>query len=59
MDSPRINCHQCIYFYVTWEPRHPNGCKFFGFKTKELPSMAVYKSSGSKCQAFEKKNSPT
>lgn len=59
MESARVNCHQCKYFYVTWEPNHPNGCRAFGFKCKELPSLVVFKNSGAKCQAFEKKNSPT
>lgn len=51
----RINCHKCIYYYVTWDPRSPKGCKFFGFKTKLMPSLLVFRSSGKECHAFKAK----
>lgn len=54
----KIVCNKCVYFFITWEPRTPNGCKFHGFKSKEMPSMVVYKSSGMPCQGFTPKNSP-
>lgn len=50
------NCIKCIHFYVTWEPANPRGCKFFGFKTKAIPSQIVLKSSGQPCHAFQEKN---
>nr|WP_081673059.1 hypothetical protein [Pontibacillus marinus] len=49
----KINCFQCKHFYTTWNPQFPRGCKVYGFKTKELPSALVLKSSGSPCLAFE------
>ncbi|SKC38416.1 uracil-DNA glycosylase [Maledivibacter halophilus] len=51
----RINCFKCIHFYITWDPNNPRGCKYFGFKTKLVPSLAVLRSSGKKCRAFVKK----
>lgn len=51
----RINCFKCIHFYITWDPNNPRGCKYFGFKTKLLPSLSVFQSSGRICQAFVKK----
>jgi len=51
----KVNCFQCIHFATTWEPKHPRSCKFFGFKTAQLPSVDVEKSSGATCEAFEKK----
>jgi hypothetical protein len=33
----------------------PYGCKSFGFKTRQLPSVVVYQSSGKSCQGFEEK----
>lgn len=50
-----VNCFQCQNFYVTWEPRHPRGCKAYGFKTRELPSAVVLRSSGLECMKFERK----
>jgi hypothetical protein len=51
----RINCYKCKHFYVTWEPKHPNGCKAMGFKSKTLPSIVVYRSSGEPCKLFTQK----
>lgn len=53
-----IPCKRCIYYYITWDPSAPNGCKFHGFKSKLLPSVVVYQSSMMNCQAFTQKNSP-
>jgi len=52
----RINCRKCINFYVTWDQSNPYGCRYFGFKTKMLPSVYVYKSSGEPCKAFKTKD---
>ncbi|WP_246943794.1 uracil-DNA glycosylase [Bacillus pinisoli] len=53
--SQRINCFQCKYFYTTWDQNFPRGCKAFNFKTSQMPSVAVQRSSGSPCMKFEKK----
>lgn len=50
-----VNCFQCRHFYVTWEPKHPRGCRAYGFKTRELPSAVVLRSSGMECMQFEQK----
>lgn len=55
MIAIKPNCHKCKYYYVTWEPAFPNGCKALGFKTKEMPSLYVLRSSGKECLYFEKK----
>lgn len=52
----RINCFQCCHFFITWDKSFPNGCKVFGFKTKQLPSVAVQQASGAECAAFQQKN---
>ncbi len=54
--SNTINCRQCKHFYVTWDPKNPMGCRMFGFKSKQLPSIIVYRSSGARCDGFEPKN---
>lgn len=50
-----VNCFECIYFYTTWEPNAPRGCKAYGFKTKKLPSVVVKQSSGMECLQFQPK----
>lgn len=50
------NCFQCKYFFITWDPKNPRGCKYFKFKSKALPSTIVLKSSGDNCVAFKPKD---
>lgn len=33
----------------------PYGCKMFGFKSFQMPSLAVFQSSGKECQGFDEK----
>lgn len=56
MNQKRINCLKCVYYYVTWDTKSPKGCKFFNFKTKLMPSLVVFRSSGKPCEAFTEKN---
>ena len=56
-ENTRVDCFKCKHFYVTWDQNNPRGCKYFGFKTKLMPSIAVSKSSGKSCQAYTPKNS--
>ena len=51
----RINCRRCEYYFVTWEPKQPHGCKAYGFKSPQIPSMVVFKSSGAECSLFKEK----
>ncbi|WP_304544245.1 uracil-DNA glycosylase [Sulfurimonas microaerophilic] len=51
----RINCRRCEYYFVTWEANQPHGCKAYGFKSKQLPSMVVFSSSGVPCSLFQEK----
>ena len=53
--NKRINCRHCKYYFVTWEPRQPHGCKAYGFKSQQIPSMVVFKSSAKECTLFEEK----
>ncbi|MCA1320356.1 hypothetical protein LC085_10590 [Bacillus tianshenii] len=57
MEQKRIDCLKCRHYYVTWDAKFPKGCRAFGFKTNQLPSLAVFRSSGSPCMKFEKKAS--
>lgn len=51
----KISCHKCKYYFVTWDPKHPKGCKLFGFKSAGAPSIAVYSSTGAECNGYEEK----
>jgi len=50
-----IKCRECVHFYITWDKHYPKGCRAMGFKSIEMPSIVVYKSSGVECLKFEMK----
>ncbi len=50
-----IDCFQCRHFYVTWDEFFPRGCKALSFKSREMPSAVVRRSSGIECQLFDRK----
>lgn len=52
----RVICRMCRYFFITWNASFPYGCKAYGFKSKQIPDLFVFQSSGAKCKCFEKKN---
>lgn len=54
-EKKKINCMKCEHFYITWDAGFPNGCKAYSFKTKQLPSVDVFTSSGIDCQLYEGK----
>ena len=51
----RIICQRCIHYYVTWEKKKPHGCRAYGFKSEQVPSVVVKQSSGSDCNFYEVK----
>lgn len=53
----RINCRVCKHYFVTWEKTKPHGCRAYGFKSQQIPSMVVFQSSGVECALFQRKNS--
>ncbi|MBN2231646.1 MAG: hypothetical protein JW781_02340 [Deltaproteobacteria bacterium] len=50
-DNPPV-CGRCRHYYVTWDPRHPHGCRALGFKSAALPSAVVQRTSGRACEFF-------
>ncbi|HAR33571.1 MAG TPA: uracil-DNA glycosylase [Desulfobacter sp.] len=54
-EDNKRNCYKCQFFYVTWEPAHPNGCRALGFKSRQLPCITVFQSSGKPCEYFKEK----
>jgi hypothetical protein len=55
--TQRIICQKCKYYFVTWEPARPYGCKAYNFKSKLIPSMVVKNSSGIDCSFYQQKQS--
>ena len=51
----RINCRTCKYYFVTWIAKQPHGCKAYGFKSAQIPSLVVFQSSGSGCTQYTTK----
>jgi hypothetical protein len=49
------NCSQCRHFFVTWNPKTPNGCRRYGIQAKEQPSKIVASAGLGDCQGFEAK----
>ncbi len=54
-DKPKVLCIACRFFYITYEPALPYGCRAMNFKSKQMPSQVVFANSGLKCQAFQGK----
>jgi len=53
-----MTCHQCIHYYVTWDPNFPHGCRAMAFKSRHYPIDDVRREMQSQdCLAFEKKPS--
>ncbi len=50
-----VNCNKCCHFYITWDKNFPYGCRAMGFKSKEMPSLAVLKNSERECLLFKDK----
>ncbi len=51
-----IDCHKCEHYYVTWDKDFPHGCRAMGFKSKQMPSREVRKSTpGMDCLLFKEK----
>ena len=47
------DCLKCLHFFVTWDPAFPRGCRVFGVKTRNLPSLEVRSATGRDCPAYE------
>lgn len=46
-------CKKCLFFRVSWDPGFPNSCTQFGIKSRELPSVVVFRTTGRHCPSFE------
>lgn len=57
--KPVRSCNGCVFYYVTWEPRTPKGCKYFGFKSAQMPCVVVKNSTGQHCNMYTQKGGQT
>ena len=55
MENGKVNCKKCMYHYITWDNSFPYGCKLYGVKSKQLPSVIVSQSIGKACDSFLEK----
>ena len=49
------DCFRCVHFKITWEPAFPRACLLFGLKSRNLPSMEIFLSTGNHCFAYKDK----
>jgi len=49
----RVNCMQCKHYQNTWDKYAPRGCKVYGLKSKQMPSVLVKAESGNDCMSYE------
>ncbi len=55
MKKEKINCFNCTHFFITWDDTFPRGCKAMDFKSRKMPSVAVFDASGMTCKRFKAK----
>lgn len=55
MKTEELNCLKCKNYYVTWEAAFPRGCRLFGFKSKQMPSVLVMQATGIQCKNYDEK----
>jgi hypothetical protein len=57
MPTPRLDCHRCVHYFVTWDDHFPHGCRGMGFKSRRYPSEEVRQAmNGRDCRLFEPKS---
>ena len=55
-NNQTLDCRKCVHFFVTWEKKCPYGCKAYGFKGPQMPSIVVKASSGERCNFFKQRS---
>ncbi len=54
MDASRKpDCMHCRHFFIRWHGEFPRGCRAYGFRSPEVPSVVVLRESGLPCQLFK------
>jgi hypothetical protein len=56
MPTPRLDCHRCVHYFITWDENFPHGCRCMGFKSRRFPGEEVRQAmNGQACRLFEPK----
>ncbi|RLC29338.1 MAG: uracil-DNA glycosylase [Deltaproteobacteria bacterium] len=51
-----VDCRKCEHYYVSWDKNFPHGCRSMGFKSRQLPAVAVRKATPDMdCQSFRER----
>lgn len=51
-----VKCRNFKHFYVTYDPKTPNGCKVFQIQSQAIPSQVVKRANnGQECKGFSPK----
>lgn len=59
MNGEKPRCIKCAYYFVTYDPTRPKGCKKFNFISAKLPSVLIKEETGEECLAFKERNKKT
>jgi hypothetical protein len=51
-----IICRKCKFYFITWEPHQPHGCKAMNFKSRRPPHLVVRQTSGAECLHYVPKD---
>ncbi|MCL2556966.1 MAG: hypothetical protein FWE09_00645 [Treponema sp.] len=52
--TPRApNCLKCAHYKVSWDPFLPHACEIFEIKSRLIPSIEVYNTTGGNCPSFK------
>ncbi|MBA57622.1 MAG: uracil-DNA glycosylase [Gammaproteobacteria bacterium] len=50
-----VNCWNCCFFSISWDPNHRYRCQRLGFKSRQLPSIDIRQIDGRDCLYFKTK----
>jgi hypothetical protein len=54
--KPRApDCLKCVHFKVTWDPAFPRSCTIFCIKSRNIPSVEVFRATAQHCPSFRLK----
>jgi hypothetical protein len=56
MSKPK--CTDCKHYFITYDPKIPNGCRQYGIKCKAMPTEIVASAGQGDCRGFEPKRKP-
>lgn len=52
----KVNCLKCQHYFITFDPVAPKGCRAYGIKSSQLPSVIIKQANnGNNCMGFKEK----